>query len=63
MLKLSLKGWRQSEVTYAACMHGVRTLERQIRLIEGEAKETSKQIRRSDDADEIAVLEAATRRL
>ena len=57
-VEAEFEGLAATEVTYASMHAGVRTLERQIRLIEGEAKETSKQIRRTDDADEIAVLEA-----
>ena len=53
-----LDGLAQSEVSYASMHSAVRTLERQIRLIEGEIKTASKEAQRSDDEEVIASLEA-----
>ena len=57
-VKTDLDGLAQSEVSYARMHSSVRTLERQIRLIEGEIKAASKQAQRSDDEETIASLEA-----
>ena len=58
-VQTDLDGLAQSEVTYAAMHASVRTLERQIRLIEGEAKAAAKEAQRTDDADKIAALTAS----
>ena len=58
-VQADLDGLAQSEVTYAAMHSSVRTLERQIRLIEGEAKAAAKEAQRTDDADKIASLKAS----
>ena len=57
-VQADLDGLAQSEVSYARMHSSVRTLERQIRLIEGEIKAASKQARRTDDEETIASLEA-----
>ena len=58
-VQAELDGLAQSEVTYASMHASVRTLERQIRLIEGEIKDKKKEAQRSDDEDKIASLEAS----
>ena len=58
-VQAELDGLAQSEVTYASMHASVRTLERQIRLIEGEMKDAKKEAQRSDDKDKVASLEAA----
>ena len=48
----------ETEVTYASMHSSVRTLERQIRLLEGGIKSLKKQARGLDDEDQIASLNA-----
>ena len=57
-VQANLDSLEESEVTYASMHSDVRTLERQIRLIEGELKEVKKARQRTDDADAIDALTA-----
>ena len=50
------EGLAVSEVTYASMHADVRTIERQIRLIEGELDDAKRLLRRTDDSDKIASL-------
>ena len=53
-----LAGLSESEITYASMHADVRTLERQMRLIQGEIDEATKMLRRTDDESKITDLQA-----